>query len=941
LTLLVVLAAAASTEGADLRIDAGEVSVDGRMDVKSVSNIKNIGQGSVQIRDKAMKTSLLIGASTRPGAGPAQRMQSIEGTGIAVTAKDEKGGVHVAASTGRVGVNDASSKLKGNLHVGGDITTEILVAPYSGKSGPAVLLETASKHTEVVLGKPESEKLQYAIGRGQLADRAMTFSTPNVADYDGAGKAPYIMYQSPKRVLAAFKAGTADLFLAGNMGLQTEASAQPWKSGTKSNMHVGGSVRLEAKAGTDGDDVALFYPATGKSPSFNVRTGTTATATAIDTKLFVGGGKSASVGVNTLTPKTRLDIRGHLNLQGEDKGSAVVYFPSGGRGFFIRSTSKPDVKNDAAATLFFIHPKGKVGVNTIEPKHGLCLHPKAGTVNGADLLIRKGNLHLNGGVRDLDEKHELSLDGKNNFHSLNVETGFAVGLEKPGEATKPMLHIQGSMEPKLLISQEMMKPVTLLMQLEKNSWKLEGTTGQLNLASSKPTQSKFFFTKAGNIVVGDKEKPEFALQIETDAKEGDPANSIYVAKGGLRIRGAVNKMSTYKGKPIVWRLYPSGFSNMKDLGVRGKLVIGSEKKFDWAIYVEKGRTIDVGKSGFVHASDGKGTLSFNEYIVSQKGQKEIKLRDKKAFASAVRAGEDGVVTFEATPKAGDLAMSKLMRIDPAKGIITFDKYTNFGLSGGAPFPFKAKGGSSSKLSTIAFGHISNSMGLLGATSQFSYLGARDEKKFVAIQHNGNVGLGTTTATEELTVRTSKARSDIHLTSASRPGSAVLITMEETGSTKFSIAGSTPADTKSGKFLVQDYSKLTFSGKAATVFDRGNAPAGLKKGATFNPPHTEFRTGKVGLGVTEPKHHLHVGGNHWAQGKMIVKNGFGRASMMAEAMSMLELGEGSTELQPEGTDVGHAIILLTRLVRKNKLRLAKQASAIAMMEQEMDAQKMAR
>jgi len=114
---------------------------------------------------------------------------------------------------------------------------------------------------------------------------------------------------------------------------------------------------------------------------------------------------------------------------------------------------------------------------------------------------------------------------------------------------------------------------------------------------------------------------------------------------------------------------------------------------------------------------------------------------------------------------------------------------------------------------------------------------------------------------------------------------------------------------------------------------------LKKGAKFDVPHTEFRTGKVGFGVDDPKHHLHVGGNHWAQGKMIVKNGFGRASMLTEVMSMLQVGETSDAAasQPKSTDhhdVGHMIVMMAKLVRKNKLRLEKQAASIALMEREM-------
>ena len=45
------------------------------------------------------------------------------------------GGVFVSASLGRVGINDASGNYESNLHIKGGLTSDRLVAPYSGKKG--------------------------------------------------------------------------------------------------------------------------------------------------------------------------------------------------------------------------------------------------------------------------------------------------------------------------------------------------------------------------------------------------------------------------------------------------------------------------------------------------------------------------------------------------------------------------------------------------------------------------------------------------------------------------------------------------------------------------------------------------------------------------------------------------------------------------------------
>merc|ERR1711959_172744 len=354
-------------------------------------------------------------------------------------------------------------------------------------------------------------------------------------------------------------------------------------------------------------------------------------------------------------------------------------------------------------------------------------------------------------------------------------------------------------------------------------------------------QEKVFFTKKGSIVVGDgkKFKPEFALQIETKAKEGSDANSVYIGRGGLNLKGGIFKMSTYKGKPIVWRLYPAGFSNMKGVGIKGRLAVGTAKaKTAWKVYLEKGRTLDIGSFGFAYSTGETGTLSFNEYVVSKDGQQQVKLHNKKEFACAMR-----------------------------------------------------------------------------------------------LHNDGHVGLGTTTAAEDLTVKTSNPDSHLYFTSDKAPGKIAKFTMLAGGSMRLSADG---GSIKSGKFEVKEFRGLAFTnagGKAKTIFDRGGKPAGLKKGVEFKAPLVEFRSGNVGIGVKTAQKMLHVGGSHWSQGSMIVKGGFTQIKKsMMEFTSFLQTGEGDSD----GTDVGALVKHLAGLVRKNKQRLHKQASSIAFMEREVSA-----
>jgi len=801
------------------------------------------------------------------------------------------------------------------------------------------MLLDAVHHDTVLLGKPEAPKLKYSIGRGKVVDREMTFSTPNVAEYDGAGKPPIMVFQSPDKVLAAVTAGSGNMFVAGNVGVSAEAETAAWKSGTATNLHVNGEIRMEAKTSseTQANGVAFYYRSTGKTPAMSFRTGSPSAATAVDTRLFISGSKEeVRVGVNTRAPKTHLDVRGHLNLESE-KHSSGFYYPRSGKGksggFYIRGTADPKAGDAAATTRFYIAPDGKTGINTITPEHGLCLMGKAGTALGNDLSIPKGSIHLNGAVKDMDKVHKLSLDGENIFKALNIETGLTVGDAKAHDGKNSVVHIKGAKLPKLMISHGAGKPVTAVMQTGDFSWTMESTSKQFNLISSKATQEKLYFTKEGNMVVGGN-KPKFGLQIEGKNALGDPANDLYVTKGNVHIRYGILQKGVYKGQPIVWALNPQLFSNLKDLGVDGRLAVGTEKRKHFAMYVEKGRSGNIGDTGFLFSTDKMGTVSFNEHVVTTDGQTQRKLHNKKAYAAAVRFGSSGTVDFEGTSQVGNIKMGKLMSFSAPENKVTFEKFTDFGMDGegSTKFPLRVMGGSKDQQSTVSFGHMENSMGRLGSTSEKVFLSTYDEKHFLNIQHkNGHIGIGTDAATEELTIRTKKANSDIHFTSTKVKGKVATLTMESGGSTKIHASA---GDLKSGKFEVKEFTHLAFTNdksKAKTIFDRGNPPMGAKPGDKFKMPWVQFRTGKVGLSVPTPDHHLHIGGDHWSQGQLILKKGFGRSdSEMMEFTDMIQMGEGVGHTR-DGTDVADAVAALARLVRRNKQRLAKQRTSIAQME----------
>jgi hypothetical protein len=936
---MAVVVGVAEGQTPSLTITAGEVEFNGPTEVKSVSNIQDIGQGSVQIRDKDLKTAVLIGTSTGAAAGPGQRIQPIEGTGVGITSKADTGGVFVSAGLGQVGVNDASGAYKGDLHVNGALRSERIVASFSGAEGSAMMLD-AVHHNTILLGTPDVPKLKYAIGRGQVVDRTMTVTVPSLTEYDGAGKAPMMMYQSPNKVLAAVRAESGEVFVSGNLGVGAVAETTAWKSGSASNLHVSGQVRFEERTGGSAEATALYYRSSGKTPAISIRTGSPATATAVDTRFFITGGKDAvTVGINTRTPKTRLDVHGHLHMQGPGNEGSGIYFPSSAQGkaagFFIRGSDSPTTSTAATDTRFYLNPAGGAAINTVESKYGLSIHAKGTTENGADLSIPKGSLHLKDGIRDLDGHHKLTLDDENIMKALNVEGALTIGSETAYQGSDKLVHVKGDIRPQLLISHTAGKPVSLLLQAGADAWTLEGTSSNLNFASSKAAQEKVYMTKTGSFVVGTN-PPKYGLQIETAKAElTDKANDIYVAKGNIRVKYGILQLSTYKGKAITWGIVPSLFTNLKDISVDDKIAIGTAKKTPFSLFVEKGRSVNVGDTGFIYTTGDEGTLSFNEHVVTTGGYSQKKLHDKTAFAAALRLGNNGKVGFHGTAAEGTLTMSKLMTFDAPNAQAIFEKYADFGMSStGAKFPLRVKGGSAASQAAIAFGHLGNNMGLLGSTSNMVFLATKDEKKFIAVQHqDGFVGIGTTTPSETLTIKSTTAQADIHFTSSKAPAKVALVTMEAGGSTKlFASAG----DSSSGKFEVNGFTELEFSnagGSATTNFDRGNKPAGSN--VEFQAPHVEFRTGKVGLGVDAPTKELDINGDHWSQGQLFLTKGFARSHDEAAAFTeMIQLDEGSgphEQTKQSSFNVPDAVKALARLVRRNKDRLQKQASVIAKME----------
>jgi hypothetical protein len=936
-----------------LKIVAEQVNVHGLTQVSALSMIKGIGQGIVQVRDKDAKTTLLLGTSSSTGSGPGMRIMPVEGTGVGITPKSDKGGFFVSGSSAHVGIN-IRRKVREPLHVQGQVLSDKIVAGHDGK-GPAVLLRRASTYHAAVLGKPNEKGAQkYSIGRGSRAQRSLTFHGPSVAEYDGTGKAPLMVYMSPDKVLAAVNADSGNLYLTGTMSVQERtAYKKKWTSGSDSNLNIDGGLSLGLPAGVKKGTVKMFYPSKGDNPSFSIRANSPDEAQAVDTKLFITSDKEAGkIGINTLKPKVTLDARGHLHIQTDSRGNGMIYYPQSGdqAGFYVRSTDTPTA-NDREATRLYLSPSGHVGINTVAPETGLDIQAKAGVKNGGDVNIAKGNLRVHDGIRHVNKKHMLLLDSDNILSAVGVEDAVSVGTAKPLSMNAHHLHIQGTEAPILRVENTGKGHAAIALQSGKGAWTLNhGADKNFHFnATHGGKMPPLMIDTTGRLVVeGAEGPPEYGIQLETKADYGTPENDVIIKKGGLNLFGGIFKRVKQKdGRWIVWRLYPKGFSNLNGLTVNGKLAIGVSGQQQEDLFMETHRTVSLGDTGFLGSTGAVGTMSYNEYTVLSEGQSERKLHKKSDFAAALRLSNDGKVEFEGTAAKGQLKMSKLFGLDPVAGRATFGKFVDFGFTGGKTekTPLRVKGAGTAKEhpATIGFGASSEGRGHVGANDKITFISSTDESKRIAInQADGNIGVGTMPTAEDLAVITPKPDATILFTIDKHKQHSSSVKMTTGGSVEIS----STATEKSGKMTIDDFSTIEFNdgkeGKGQTVFER--IPPVQKDKNAEGFPAIAFQSAKVGVNVENPEKLLHVNGASWFQGKVFIKKGFARSQLMEElSQSFLQTGESAkaeslddSQLFSDSEDVDVVGVLeqMSKLVRSNKAKLETQRESIVRMESEL-------
>jgi len=770
------------------------------------------------------------------------RFKPIGGDGIAINSKSDKVGLFVDANTGYVGVGH--SKPSTSLHVQGTTHSTGTISTTASGDKAALQLSGVEDFKGIQLNSDGSGL--YLIGRGKaLAERELSFHIPSAADY-GGGKEPTFTWSSGSGhdTMATLEAETGNMYIKGRLGI---GAMEP-----KAEIDVHGSVNIENQHG----EAIITFPR-GSQSGFHIRsTNNPGAYTAADDRLYISG-DNGYVGIKTTTPKAMLDVRGALNLA-DASSSAVIYFPSKAQSssFFIRCTDDPS-QYSKDQERFFIGADGKVGIVTNSPTHGLTISSEAGEGDALnDVAIMKGSLHVFGGIYDTfggGQKYFIDLKKDAYLKSVNVETMLGVGTKKPVglPGSNAVVHIQGDAPVMRIENTKADGTAAVSLQTGGNSWDIEGTAQSLAIKNNG--KSRLTITEEGRIGIGEQAtNPEYGLQIDTDAPNGNVKNDLSISKGNLWMSGEIKQI----GNPRYSFSMDKG-GLIKELNVEGNIGVGlNGEKPKFALEMGESQTMSLGNQLFFAGANGNAYIGANTYQADGKWA----LQKSQDGASALTLESSGKIKFEASKKAGEPLLETMFTIDAKSQTATFPMAglkAGFGTAN-PQYPLQVNGGTSVGMTkaSVAFGMTAASMGYLGSNDKYVYIATSQGKEVISLDHGtGYVGIGT--ATPQSTLHLASAESPtLSFGSSSQPATHAYIKAEPDGDALNMIFGIKNPTNAGGKLTFDFSNEMLFGGSGPTIFSRGD---------------TIFKSGNVGIGGSDFDSHfrLHVKGDMKIDGKVFV------------------------------------------------------------------------
>jgi len=279
------------------------------------------------------------------------------------------------------------------------------------------------------------------------------------------------------------------------------------------------------------------------------------------------------------------------------------------------------------------------------------------------------------------------------MEALNLNSKLGIGTKAPtsdyGDTVNAVLHMVDPARPVITLqSQTDSGHSTIVMKSGAQSWEVDQSGTTLKFASEK--LDMLVLDNLGKVGIGRPNNEPYGVNLHIGEGVNNPLNDLAIPHGNLRLKGKI--FDTFDGGDNFY-LDPSDNSNIKDLGIEGKISFkGVQAPAMYHIDVPKGDAhIAVGRSLFLNGFGKNSARVTNNAVVDKKGA--WSLHDASKQATAMELRNNGEVEFLATRVPGKMNWDMLFGMNgPEESVYAFGK---FGLNLKKPMhTFEMPGGES-------------------------------------------------------------------------------------------------------------------------------------------------------------------------------------------------------------------------------------------------------
>jgi hypothetical protein len=298
-----------------------------------------------------------------------------------------------------------------------------------------------------------------------------------------------------------------------------------------------------------------------------------------------------------------------------------------------------------------------------------------------DIALKKGSVHLFGGIYDTSSSgdYHLDLDKSGHVKALSVASGLGVGTKSPtspyGDTQEAVAHLRDAGRPVLLLeSTSETAHATVVLKTGNAQWDVDAAGTALTMSSNK--KELLVLDSAGKVGIGRPNDGDYGVNVHLDDNVDSKRNDVALPHGNLRLKGKI--YDTFDGGDEYY-LDPSGLSNVGSVNVEEKLSFkGVSQPALYTVEVPAGDAhVAVGRSLFLNGFGGESARVTNNAVVDNKGG--WALHDASKMASAIELRNNGQIEMFATKQAGKIDWELMFGVDAVKGAAFTGEGVNFGV----------------------------------------------------------------------------------------------------------------------------------------------------------------------------------------------------------------------------------------------------------------------